>query len=950
MWVVAVSAASIGLCRSSELFGQEGTGNPSQESVGPSNIARLFKQLGSDSYSLRQMAFAELWRLGPTADDELNRAVESSDKQIAESAKRLRSLNKVRRFCSDIQEAVELAEKFETANEKSLLEFAMRNRWDVAREYLDQHPAIAIRAQERFFDDGDARFLIQQLVGLAAERGDALLAWPLVSKLAPTALTVWTSQHLRLPLTNEVNDDVDRAVRLFMSGQADQALALSIPLQLKLKLIARGFQWGRLTEPAIQRELLGDLQSVGGQAALACVFEFAGNRKAARDQWLKVLGMDERPGDSQGDDAESNDDQTEAISQRELEIQAAVQLLQTNQDEPATDQLLLALLLDGRVEAIERYLEEHSRKAAYEFYAASSNYAQAFRQLGLESDLSNFESWLDENLAKVRLELEEWQTQQAQGNDGLDTAKTLSQVGAVLVGLGYRQESMQILEELIDMGQRGLRASSQVPQVESSRRQYPIWDWCILRWVGREEWRESCMEAIDKHLDELPRSHRPEIFSKLFPELGERAWDLWSEAPTAQFADQTSSREHLALDLLDHLERCDRSYFGPDAQSVIKDWFYRAIKRSHDEHSLEDDAQIELELARIAHGMGYSDLALELMSWNPDGLASSVQGRWQAAHISLDLLDAESAMKLLGPVQPESFQHVEDFSIRRTARMSLGQLDQARQDELVYWMGMSSLPWRGSPTDGYRVVDELVTRHRWDEALPLAERRFQVNGSTNYFGFWETRQYSLILDELERHQESADCMRYVFVEMLRPFSQSLRLMIEREELGLLRYSIAHERLSRSAASIENGDFDAMGHELDIAFQLMPLDVEPIVACYPRLVQSGQVELADNLFDRSNASLKAHLTAWPNDATASNNLAWMYAQCDRQLDEALRLSEKAVSLSPRSAVYLDTLAEVHFRRGNREKAIELTRDCVRLDPRDPHYRENLVRFSDRTPSR
>jgi tetratricopeptide (TPR) repeat protein len=78
----------------------------------------------------------------------------------------------------------------------------------------------------------------------------------------------------------------------------------------------------------------------------------------------------------------------------------------------------------------------------------------------------------------------------------------------------------------------------------------------------------------------------------------------------------------------------------------------------------------------------------------------------------------------------------------------------------------------------------------------------------------------------------------------------------------------------------------------------------------------------------------------------NNLAWMYTQCERELDRALELSQRAVQLAPSSAVYLDTLAEVHFRRGNSQKAVELMRECVYLDPREPHYRENLDRFSNR----
>jgi predicted Zn-dependent protease len=70
---------------------------------------------------------------------------------------------------------------------------------------------------------------------------------------------------------------------------------------------------------------------------------------------------------------------------------------------------------------------------------------------------------------------------------------------------------------------------------------------------------------------------------------------------------------------------------------------------------------------------------------------------------------------------------------------------------------------------------------------------------------------------------------------------------------------------------------------------------------------------------------------------------MYAKCDYKLETALNWSARAVELSPTSAVYLDTLAEIQFRMGNVTQAIESMRGCIKLDPRGSHYRANLVRF-------
>jgi tetratricopeptide (TPR) repeat protein len=161
---------------------------------------------------------------------------------------------------------------------------------------------------------------------------------------------------------------------------------------------------------------------------------------------------------------------------------------------------------------------------------------------------------------------------------------------------------------------------------------------------------------------------------------------------------------------------------------------------------------------------------------------------------------------------------------------------------------------------------------------------------------------------------------------------------------MVRYFAGSERTSRAVALIEKGDFDGARHELDIAYRLNSHDVEPVINTYTRLVKLGKNELADEVFAPFESALKKQIQSWPEDAMTLNNLAWMYAKCDIKLNEALELSTKSTSLVPNSAVYLDTLAEVHYRRGEVDAAISTMRECVKLDPRAKGYRKNLVRFS------
>ena len=76
---------------------------------------------------------------------------------------------------------------------------------------------------------------------------------------------------------------------------------------------------------------------------------------------------------------------------------------------------------------------------------------------------------------------------------------------------------------------------------------------------------------------------------------------------------------------------------------------------------------------------------------------------------------------------------------------------------------------------------------------------------------------------------------------------------------------------------------------------------------------------------------------------------MSACCRRNLDKALQHAEKAVELSPSTAGYLDTLAEVHFQRGDKDKAIAMQKRAVKLNPKKSYYRKQLKRLEAGDPS-
>ena len=162
----------------------------------------------------------------------------------------------------------------------------------------------------------------------------------------------------------------------------------------------------------------------------------------------------------------------------------------------------------------------------------------------------------------------------------------------------------------------------------------------------------------------------------------------------------------------------------------------------------------------------------------------------------------------------------------------------------------------------------MISKGLWDQAVQYAERNFALDRFLSYyFGFWEARQYSRILQELQEYQHSADVMRCVFVELLRPASQTLRVFVDSDDLGLLRYAAVRERISRAIAGIDAGNLQAAGTSLS---RRSPNRWTSAVVLLP--AAAGDQTVGRALFERYQTAMLTQLSVWPDDAMNLNNLA------------------------------------------------------------------------------
>ena len=79
------------------------------------------------------------------------------------------------------------------------------------------------------------------------------------------------------------------------------------------------------------------------------------------------------------------------------------------------------------------------------------------------------------------------------------------------------------------------------------------------------------------------------------------------------------------------------------------------------------------------------------------------------------------------------------------------------------------------------------------------------------------------------------------------------------------------------------------------------------------------------------------------ADAYNNLAWLYADLQMNLDQAVGLAKKAVELAPTSSNF-DTLAYVYYQHNQYPQAEEAIKRAIKISPSNQKYNEMLKKFT------
>jgi tetratricopeptide (TPR) repeat protein len=130
-----------------------------------------------------------------------------------------------------------------------------------------------------------------------------------------------------------------------------------------------------------------------------------------------------------------------------------------------------------------------------------------------------------------------------------------------------------------------------------------------------------------------------------------------------------------------------------------------------------------------------------------------------------------------------------------------------------------------------------------------------------------------------------------------------------------------------------GDHDNAIRLYRQASELAASDVKVALVLGDALVQADR-------FIEAKAEYQGILKAHPDDAAALNDLAFLLADTGGDLDEALKLEQRALAKNPGQPAFADTMGYIYMKKGLHDSAMQTFGSLVRKYPRVAAFRYHL----------
>ncbi|MFV1965071.1 MAG: tetratricopeptide repeat protein, partial [Pirellulaceae bacterium] len=554
-----------------------------------------------------------------------------------------------------------------------------------------------------------------------------------------------------------------------------------------------------------------------------------------------------------------------------------------------------ALLINGYFDEALDLLREGNACAVFQMLCFQHRYREAFELVGVDYPGGFNTAWFQSVAEEMA----------AEAPEAKDHLRIAVHAARVLYGLGDRAQAVQAFALLAN-------------QVQGDR------DGRRIRQICEAELRLGLTEtALEHAASSLSKDSRPYALSVLFPNQSDRARVWW-----------------------DYYRLTDGETPPRDRLERIWNLMGRPLKRASSNAHRSLDWQTEIQAAeRYAQGLDPAQRTSWLVA-----LAETCLGHG-------DRQQARRLFELTAESSADSALHVGDLWAEEeewsAAARWYGQAwKMANPQPLGLYLQGQALIRAGQDEQGRRLCDiaslvPLASRARHALAKGMKQRGYAEAAAeqwrwilrTGPFRDWYVADAAKELGNAINGRDRLEAAR-LWESMLLSCLKTSSAFVKVEGYVQIPHLI-HK--TRARGLLAEGRLEEAVREVRLSHAAWPANVSLAEDMVVELEAAGCQAAADELFDSTFEHLQRLCDDFPRGATHHNNLAWVAARCDRRLDDALKHAIRAVQLAPKSSAYLDTLAEVHFRRGNLQDAIRCARQCLQADPDDRHYHEQMERF-------
>ena len=569
-----------------------------------------------------------------------------------------------------------------------------------------------------------------------------------------------------------------------------------------------------------------------------------------------------------------------------------------------------ALVINGEASAAFSLTKKVKGKEIFDMELWRYNFDEAFNSLGIQEKKGPYSKWL-----------QDYESSFSAKNEGelQESLFPAGQLASACYLTGQVDEAERIFEKIKDLLTRNNTSLVQLIQWE--------------RMIGLNKLaKRHALEAMKRE----PPEEIVEGYFQLRSEyswLGRTCWKFITSEFQEESSDQKLTRMESLFDLdnqtqkqMSLADQCIKSFFSfakDENNLAMKKELIRGARdlaRLHEKWELAvDGTKLWLELiggeAVGYHFMKYGDVLMKA------GMPEKAVIQYDKACESkksdpIPLYLKGVAMEAIG--QKEEGQKLKKIA----SLMSTGELTKRHH--------LATTMWQNDDDALARIQDNIILgiASPRESVHPEALRRRYIDQSIN-------------LNDLKQYSKS---LEFYMLSKMRPVNANSVLSPRRSLSYLVDLEITKTKIEISDGRIKDAE-----RRLEELQKINPSDSSMLEDIYQLLVDSGNSEGADKLFQTTYLISKSTVNRFPDHGQHNNNHAWLLSRCAKKLDEALVHANKAVIIDPDNGAFLDTLAEVYFQLGNRSKAIEISKRAVELLDGDKQVKRQLKRFKTGKPT-